>query len=113
MILHLVKSYYYTVSFSGNIIIHFSDNSNLHHLAVSLQSFQDHHQPVWQHYKLIQLGSDTSGLAQATAIIEQFKADGEDFFNLIKKNVVAIVTDGAANMYLGLSSTPNQIIRLQ
>ena len=100
MILLLVKSYQ---SPNNSFIcrlnyIFFSDNSNLHHLAVSLQGFQDHHQPVWQHYKLIQLGSDTSGLAQATAIIDQFKADGEEFFNFIKNNVVAIVTDGAANM---------------
>ena len=109
MILLLVKSYQLPNKFFSLYIklYIFSDNSNLHHLAVSLQGFQDHHQPVWQHYKLIQLGSDTSGLAQATAIIDQFKADGEDFFNFIKNNVVAIVTDGAANMYLGLSFTPN------
>ena len=53
-------------------------------MAVSIQSFQEDHRTVWQHYKLIQLGSDTSGEAQATAIYNEFKGEGEDFFKFIQ-----------------------------
>ena len=56
----------------------------MHHLAVSIQSFQEEHRTVWQHYKLIQLGSDSSGLAQANAVYDMFVEEGFDDFIKVK-----------------------------
>ena len=61
-----------------------------------MQTFEDD-RPVWQHLKLIQLPSDSSGLAQATAMIEEFKKD-PIIFEFIQKNIVALVSDGAPSM---------------
>ena len=43
-------------------------------------------------YKAIQLGPDSTGLAQAEAIYKAFDEDG--ILPFIRKNLVAIVTDG-------------------
>ena len=53
-------------------------------MAVSIQSFQEEHRTVWQHYKLIQLGSDSSGLAQANAVYDMFVEEGFDDFIKVK-----------------------------
>ena len=70
----------------------FLDCSNLHILSVLIQTFEESKRIVVYFYKAIQLGPDSTGLAQAEAIYKAFDEDG--ILPFIRKNVVAIVTDG-------------------
>ena len=71
---------------------YFLDCSSLHILSVLIQTFEESKRVVTYFYKAIQLGPDSTGLAQAEAIFEAFEADNITQF--IMDNVVAIVTDG-------------------
>ena len=80
------------VLFTFTIYISISDNANMHILSVLIQTFEPESRVVGYFYKAIKLGPDSSGKAQAMAILDAFTNDG--IFDFIHDNVVAIVTDG-------------------
>ena len=71
-----------------------------HYVSVLIHTYEKDYLPITYFYKLIPLGSRSTGQIMLEAVLQNFKDDG--ILPLVKDELVAAVTDGDGNKLINL-----------
>ena len=67
-------------------------------MSVLISTYEDKHAPIVYFYKLIPLGSRSTGEATLNAVLNSFNNDG--LIPLIKSQLISVVSDGGSKFFL-------------
>lgn len=69
-------------------------------MSVLISTYEDKHTPIVYFYKLIPLGSRSTGEAHLNAVLNSFQNDG--LLPLLKSQLVSVVSDGGSKYIVNL-----------